>query len=214
VAEHVSALQRPVAIRVVLASSNAGKLREYRDLARDSSLDIDLLPNFREIAQFEETALTFAENALGKALHYARFTDELLIAEDSGLVVPALGGAPGVYSARYAGPNGTDAECVRKLLRAMEGKIGNQRRARFVCVIAIARKGRAYAVVSDFLEGALTEEPRGTNGFGYDPVFLLPDLGRTSAEISSDEKNRRSHRGKAFRKIQDILINPQSPVPF
>lgn len=206
-AEPVSAAGRPVPIRLFLASSNIGKLGEYRELARGSSLDLDLLPNFGEIAEFEETAPTFGENALGKALHYGWFTDELVMADDSGLVVPALGGAPGVHSARYAGPKGTDADCVRKLLRAMEGKVGNERRARFVCVIAVVRSGRALAVVSDFVEGFLTEEPRGTNGFGYDPVFLLPDLGRTSAEISRDEKNRRSHRCKAFSKIRDVLMN-------
>jgi len=97
---------------------------------------------------------------------------------------------------------------VRKLLGAMEGKTGTERRARFVCVIALAHRGRALAVVSDFVEGTITKEPRGTRGFGYDPVFLLPDIGRTSAEISQDEKNRLSHRGKAFRRIRDILIHP------
>ena len=207
-AERDSAIDcRLVPIRLLLASSSAGKLREYRALAADSVLDLDLLPNFRELVGFEETAPTFAENAVGKALYYGRFTDELLMAEDSGLVVPALDGAPGVYSARYAGLRGTDADCVRKLLRAMEGKKGNERRARFVCVIAVVRRGRALAVVSDFVEGIIIEEPRGSNGFGYDPIFLLPDIGRTSAEVSRDEKNRLSHRGKAFRKIRDILTN-------
>jgi XTP/dITP diphosphohydrolase len=195
-------------IRLLLASSNAGKLREYRELAGNAEFDLDLLPNFREIVPFEETGETFAENALGKALYYGRFTDELLMAEDSGLVVPSLGGAPGVYSARYAGPEGTDADCVRKLLHAMEGKTGADRRARFVCVTALAQGGRVLAVVSDFVEGMIAGEPRGVDGFGYDPVFLLPELGRTLAEISPDEKNRRSHRGRAFRKIQDILTNP------
>jgi XTP/dITP diphosphohydrolase len=208
VADRDNATGRPNPIHLFLASSNAGKLREYRELAGDSQLDLHLLPNFRELAEFAETAPTFAENAVGKALYYGRFTAEVLMAEDSGLVVPALGGAPGVYSARYAGPKGTDEECVRKLLSAMEGKTGTERRARFVCAIALAHRGRALAVVSDFVEGTITEEPRGPHGFGYDPVFLLPDIGRTSAEIPQDEKNRLSHRGKAFRKIRDILIHP------
>lgn len=203
-----SAAAGSTSIRLLVASSNAGKLREYRELARGSALELDLLPKFRELIPFEETAPTFAEIAVGKALYYGRFTDEMLIAEDSGLVVPALGGAPGVYSARYAGPNGTDAECVQKLLREMQGKTGSDRRARFVCVTVLAHKGRALAVVSDFVDGLIAEEPRGTDGFGYDPVFLLPEFGRTSAEISPDEKNRISHRGKAFRKIQDVLMNP------
>ncbi len=203
-----SAAAGSTSIRLLVASSNAGKLREYRELARGSALELDLLPKFRELIPFEETAPTFAEIAVGKALYYGRFTDEMLIAEDSGLVVPALGGAPGVYSARYAGPNGTDAECVQKLLREMQGKTGSDRRARFVCVTVLAHKGRALAVVSDFVDGLIAEEPRGTDGFGYDPVFLLPEFGRTSAEISPDEKNRISHRGNAFRKIQDVLMNP------
>lgn len=207
-ADRDNAIGRARPIRLLLASSNAGKLREYRELARDSPLELDLLPDFRELVEFEETAPTFAENALGKALYYGRFTDELLMAEDSGLVVPALDGAPGVYSARYAGPKGTDADCVQKLLRAMEGKTGTERRARFVCVTALAQGARALAVVSDFVAGVITGEPRGSGGFGYDPVFLLPSIGRTSAEISQDEKNRLSHRGRAFRKMRDILTNP------
>jgi XTP/dITP diphosphohydrolase len=206
VAVHGSAIKgRPAPIRIFLASSNPGKLREYRELARGSDLELDLLPNFRELPSFEESAPTFAENGAGKALHYSRFSDETILADDSGIVVATLGGAPGVHSARYAGPNATDADCVRKLLRAMEGKTGDERRARFVCITAVARRGRVLAVVSDFVEGILTPEPRGANGFGYDPVFLLPDLGRTSAEISPDEKNVRSHRGKAFRKVRDLL---------
>jgi XTP/dITP diphosphohydrolase len=213
VAVHGSAPEGRLApIRILLASSNPGKLREYRELARGSALELDLLPNFRELPPFEESAPTFAENGAGKALHYSRFTGEMVLAEDSGLVVPALGGAPGVHSARYAGPNATDADCIRKLLRAMEGKAGDERRARFVCVTAVARRGRALAVVSDFVEGILTEAPRGANGFGYDPVFLLSDLGRTSAEASPEEKNRRSHRGKAFRKVRDLLTAPNSSI--
>jgi XTP/dITP diphosphohydrolase len=208
VADRDRASGRPVPIRLLLASSNPGKLREYRELARNSVLDVDLLPNFREVVEFEETAPTFAENAAAKALYYGRFTDEPLMADDSGLVVPALGGAPGVYSARYAGPKGADADCVRKLLRAMDGKTGTERRARFVCVIALAYRGRALAVVSDFVEGTIDEEPRGAHGFGYDPIFLLPDIGLTFAEISQDEKKRLSHRGRAFRKLREILANP------
>lgn len=207
-ADRDKAVGRASPIRLLLASSNAGKLREYRELAHDSALELNLLPNFRELVEFEETAPTFAENAVGKALYYGRFTDELLIAEDSGLVVPALGGAPGVYSARYAGSNGTDADCVRKLLHAMAGKRGTERHARFVCVTALAQAGRALAVVSDFVAGVISEEPRGSGGFGYDPVFLLSGIGRTSAEIPQEEKNRLSHRGRAFRKIRGILTNP------
>ena len=119
--------------------------------------------------------------------------------------MPALGGAPGIYSARYAGPNATDGDRVRKLLSEMEGKEGSERRARFVCVTAIAQQGRVNAVVSDYAEGTLTKEPRGSDGFGYDPIFFFEQLGRTYAEISRQEKNQYSHRGKAFRKALAVL---------
>lgn len=192
--------------RILLASSNAGKLREYRELAAGAALEIDPLPDFEKIPAFNESAPTFAENSAGKALHYSRFSDEIVLADDSGLVVPALGGAPGVHSARYAGPNATSAECVAKLLREMEGKTGDERRARFVCVISIARRGRAIAVVSDCAEGFIASEPRGASGFGYDPVFYFPDRRRTYAEAAAEEKNLASHRGKAFRRLLDLLI--------
>ncbi|HEY0701949.1 MAG TPA: RdgB/HAM1 family non-canonical purine NTP pyrophosphatase [Candidatus Acidoferrales bacterium] len=194
-------------VKLFLASSNPGKLREYRELAGDASLDLELLPNFASIPVFEETAPTFAENSAGKALYYSGFCDNdgIVLADDSGLVVPALGGAPGVYSARYAGPNATDADRVRKLLHEMKGKAGPDRRARFVCVTSIARQGRPLAVVSDSAEGSITTEPQGTGGFGYDPVFYFESLKRTYAEISPAEKNVYSHRGKALRKILYVL---------
>jgi len=200
-------------VRLVLASSNTGKLREYRELAAGSRLEIDPISNFSRLPAFDESAPTFAENGAGKALHYSRFTEELVLADDSGLVVPALGGAPGVHSARYAGPNATDADCVRKLLREMEGKLGSERRARFVCVIAIARRGRALTVVSDFAEGVLATEPRGVNGFGYDPIFCFSDDNRTFAEATPEGKNRHSHRGKAFRKVRDLLFSLNFSAP-
>jgi len=184
--------------RIFLASSNAGKLREYRQLAAGSPFEIDLLPDFAKLPEFDESAPTFAENSAGKALHYSRFSDQMVLADDSGLVVPALGGAPGVHSARYAGPNATGADRVAKLLREMAGKSGPERRAHFVCVISLARCGRAMAVVSDRADGWIASEPRGAGGFGYDPIFLFPDGLRTYAEATPDEKNAASHRGKAF----------------
>jgi XTP/dITP diphosphohydrolase len=128
-----------------------------------------------------------------------------VLADDSGLVVPALGGAPGVHSARYAGPAASDADRVAKLLRELKDITGDARRAHFVCVIVVARKGRAVAVVSDLARGVITDGPRGNAGFGYDPVFLFTELGRTYAETTAIEKNRLSHRGKAFRKILYVL---------
>lgn len=193
-----------------LASSNSGKQREYRLLAGDENFVIDLLPEFERLEVFEETAPTFAENATGKAEHYSRFADSLVMADDSGIVVAALAGAPGVHSARYAGPNASDAERVQKLLREMKGFEGDRRRAKFVCVTAIARRGRAFIIASDSVEGFVTEEPRGNDGFGYDPIFFLPQIGMTYAEASREEKNRLSHRGKAFRKALGFLSDPVS----
>jgi XTP/dITP diphosphohydrolase len=192
-------------IRVLLASSNAGKLREYRDLAAGSGVELDLLPDFRNQPAFDESAPTFAEIGAGKALHYSRFTDEMVLADDSGLVVPALGGAPGVRSARYAGPNATDDENNRKLLAEMQSLEGDERRARFVCVTALARRGRPLAVVSAFAEGSILKVPKGTGGFGYDPLFYSSELGCTFAEAPSAQKNRCSHRGKAFAKMLALL---------
>ena len=160
-----------------------------------------MLPDFSSFPAFEESAPTFAENAAGKALHYSQFAGEPVLADDSGLLVPALGGAPGVHSARYAGPGASDADRVQKLLREMKGAQGPERVARFVCVIAIACKGRATAVVSDLAHGVITQEPRGAAGFGYDPVFLFQELGRTYAELAPEEKNVYSHRGRAFGRL-------------
>ena len=199
--------------RALLATSNAGKLREYRRLAPNSVIFLELLPNFAELAAFDESAPTFAENAAGKALHYSRFSEEVVLAEDSGLVVPALGGAPGVRSARYAGENASDADRVRKLLSEMNEKTGEDRGARFVCVTALAQKGRAIAVVSDSVHGVIAEEPRGSGGFGYDPIFFVPKLGRTFAEASGEEKDRLSHRGRAFRKLLEIIGTQNAPSP-
>jgi XTP/dITP diphosphohydrolase len=193
------------ATKLFLASSNIGKLREYLELARGSGVTIELLPRFGEFPSFEESAPTFAENSVGKALHYSRFADEAVLADDSGLEVPVLDGAPGVFSARYAGPGASDADRVQKLLREMRGKEGAERRARFVCVTAVARAGRAIAVVSDLARGVITEEPRGDGGFGYDPIFLFEELGRTYAELTPAEKNAYSHRGKSFSKLLYML---------
>jgi XTP/dITP diphosphohydrolase len=191
--------------KLYVATSNPGKVREYRVLGTGNPIEIETLPGFAEFTVFDESAPTFAENSAGKAIHYSQFTDELLIADDSGLVVPSLGGAPGVHSARYAGPNATDADRVQKLLDEMRRKNSDERRARFVCVLTLAREGAAIAAFSDSVEGVITSEPRGGGGFGYDPVFYFPKLGGTYAEISREEKNEYSHRGRAFRKLLQFL---------
>ena len=195
-------------IQLFVASSNLGKLREYRALAEPAgaAVNLEFLPNFDSLPPFEEIWPTFAENAAGKVLHYSHAASGLVVADDSGIVVPALGGAPGVHSARYAGPNASDADRVRKLLGEMRGKKGEERRARFVCVVAVAQGRSMLGIFSASAEGMLLEEPRGENGFGYDPIFLFPSLGRTFAEISRPEKNLHSHRGKAFHKALDFLM--------
>ncbi|MHB8486005.1 MAG: RdgB/HAM1 family non-canonical purine NTP pyrophosphatase [Candidatus Acidiferrales bacterium] len=191
----------PARVKLLLASSNANKLREYRSMAEGRAIKLDLLPGFRELPAFPEDAPTFAENAAGKAMHYSRSSEEIIFADDSGLVVPALNGAPGVHSARYAGANANDAERIGKLLDEMRGMKGDERRGRFVCVIAAARAGKMLAVVSDSAEGMIADEPRGHEGFGYDPVFYFPPRGQTFAELHETQKNEVSHRGKAFRKL-------------
>jgi XTP/dITP diphosphohydrolase len=195
-------------LHLFAASSNPGKLREYRALAEPAGVAVDLnvLPDFDSLPVFEEIWPTFGENAAGKALHYSRFAAGTLIADDSGLVVPALGGAPGVHSARYAGPNATDADRIRKLLGEMQGKKGDDRKARFVCVVAVAEGGKMCGLFSASAEGVLLEESRGHDGFGYDPIFYFPAMGKTYAEISREEKNKYSHRGKAFQKTLDFLL--------
>ncbi len=200
-------------VRLLLASSNAGKLREYRALATECAgeVAIDLLPGFCEFPAFPERAPTFAENAAGKALHYSRFADEIVFADDSGLVVAALGGAPGVRSARYAGENASDAERNAKFLAEMRDKSGDARKASFVCVIAAAKRGKMLVVVSDSVEGAIANEPRGANGFGYDPLFYFAPRKNTFGELTEAEKNQLSHRGKAFRRLHDALISMKTP---
>jgi XTP/dITP diphosphohydrolase len=192
-----------------LASSNQGKLREFRSLAAGTGgtalTELELLPDFDSLPSFEENAPTFGENALGKALHYSRLHAGLVFADDSGLVVPALGGAPGVYSARYAGANATSAERIAKLLSEMREEKGQERKAHFVCAIALAKNGRAKAIVTDRVDGEIMEELRGESGFGYDPVFYFPEREKTFAELSAEEKNLISHRGKAFRKLLPVL---------
>ncbi len=197
-------------LQLFVASSNEGKLREYRALAAGAGapVTLELIPNFHKMPPFEENAPTFAENAAGKALHYSQYAPGLVIADDSGLVVPALGGAPGVHSARYAGPGASDADRIRKLLEQMGGRKGEDRKARFVCVIVLAQAGEARGLFSTAVEGEILETPRGGGGFGYDPVFFFPALGKTYAEISREEKNQYSHRGKAFRKALEFLSAP------
>jgi XTP/dITP diphosphohydrolase len=231
-------------VKLYLASSNPGKLDEFRalaDWARSSAsfeanrgpsvrsagdgksspissdspeIEFALVPGFAAMPEFEENAPTFAENALGKALHYSHLSAEqsggleenaFVFADDSGLVVPALDGAPGVKSARYAGPNATSAQRNEKLLTELHDKTGDDRAAHFVCVIALVGSRGAEAVVSARADGSILDAATGTGGFGYDPVFHFTELQKSFAELSRDEKNQHSHRGKAFRRLLALL---------
>jgi XTP/dITP diphosphohydrolase len=191
--------------KLILASGNPGKLREFQVLAAGHALELELLPGSVNLQEFVESAPTFAENAAGKAIHYSRHCPEFVFADDSGLVVPALGGVPGVLSARYAGLGASSQRRNAKLLAELRGKKGVERVAYFACVIAVARQGRCVTVVSGKADGEILEEPRGGGGFGYDPVFYFPLLGKSFAELSAEEKNQHSHRGKAFRRLMEVL---------
>ena len=196
-----------MAAKILLASSNAGKLREFQVLAKESPLPLrfDLFPGFDSIPEFEESAPTFAENSLGKALYYSRQTSNAVIADDSGLVVPNLGGRPGVHSARYAGVGATSEQRIEKLLGEMNGLAGTERAAHFVCAISLVRQNRALAVITARADGEILLAGRGNGGFGYDPVFFFPALKKSFAELTAEEKNQHSHRGKAFRRLLAVL---------
>jgi XTP/dITP diphosphohydrolase len=191
-------------IHLYAATGNPGKLREFR-LAAETRPDIqiDLLPGFSEIPPCVETGLTFEENALLKARYYARYASGLLFADDSGLEVDALGGAPGVYSARFAGFGATDAANNRVLLKTMNGI--QPRSARFECVIALVDNDEVRGIFRGSVAGELTAEPHGSGGFGYDPLFYYPPFGCTFGEATAEQKLSVSHRGQALRALLDSL---------
>lgn len=196
--------------RLVIGTNNPGKLREFRELLDGCGFELvtpgDLGVDFGP----DETGTTFDENARIKAVAAMEATGLLALADDSGLEVDHLGGRPGIFSARYAGgdrtdPALTDEDRVQIVLREMRGVPDEQRAARFRCVIAIAAPDGSVQTVDGVFEGRLAHETRGTNGFGYDPIFIVPELGVTSAELPPDEKNAMSHRGQAALKAREIL---------
>jgi XTP/dITP diphosphohydrolase len=181
------------------ATTNPGKVREFRLLGAE----VEILPGMEQIDAPVEDGDTFEENAALKAIYYSRHAPGLLFADDSGLEVDALGGEPGVYSARYAGEGATDALNNALLLRRLESI--NDRRARFVCVIALADAGKLIRTFRGTVEGEILRAPRGSGGFGYDPLFFYPPFGQTLAEIPADEKFTVSHRGNALRAMLDWI---------
>jgi XTP/dITP diphosphohydrolase len=191
---------------IVLASDNAGKVREINQVLADLGLVVAPQSEFG-VPPAEETGQTFVENAILKARNAVRRTGYAAIADDSGLEVDALGGAPGIRSARYAGPEATDRANLEKLLGALSNVPETQRTARFQCVMVYLRRpdDPTPIIASGTWEGLIASTPRGTNGFGYDPVFIVSGRGCTSAELPPDEKNRLSHRGQALRALVTAL---------
>jgi XTP/dITP diphosphohydrolase len=190
-------------LRLYCATTNPGKLREFQ-MALENSFEVRSMPGLSTFAPCEETGATFEENAIQKALYYSKHCDGYLFVDDSGLEVDALGGAPGVYSARFAGADASDDANNRLLLERMRGI--EDRAARFVSVVALAKSGHLIQTFHGQVEGRLLDEPRGTNGFGYDPLFFYPPFGCTTGEAPLERKMEISHRAKALRAMQDYLL--------
>jgi len=199
--------------KIYLATSNAGKIREFREAAKALSIALDPLPGMADLQPAIENGVSFEENARIKAEYYSRFVPgEIVLAEDSGLAVDALGGAPGVYSARYAAilqsgvashENSNDAANNQALVNQLNQLHGKNFAGRYVCVIALARDAQTLATFTGEAHGELLISPRGDQGFGYDPYFYFPALGKTFAELSLEQKREHSHRGKAIRHMLD-----------
>jgi XTP/dITP diphosphohydrolase len=202
--------------KILIATSNAGKLRDFAGAALQHGVEIAAVPNFSSLPPVVEDGLTFEANARKKAETYSQYAPgEIVLADDSGLEVDALNGAPGVHSARYAAPdlqnkepheadaNTDDDANNARVLRELKNIPSSQRSGRFVCVLAAARDGKTLATFRGTAEGIILEAPRGTNGFGYDPLFYFPQIQKTFAELIAEEKSNFSHRGAAFRQFLD-----------
>lgn len=189
-------------MKLFCATTNAGKLREF-EMAFREPIEVTPLPGLASIQPCEETGATFEENAVLKAVYYSKHCDGYLFADDSGLEVDALGGAPGVYSARYAGPHATDAANNDLLLERLRGV--TNRAARFVCVIALAQAGKPIRTFRGQVEGRILDAPRGANGFGYDPLFFYPPFACTFGEAPLDRKMEVSHRAQALAHLREYL---------
>lgn len=208
-------------LKLYLASTNPGKLREFHEAALARGIVVEAVPGIERLPLCVEDGETFAANARKKALHYAAWTQGLIFADDSGICVDALGGAPGVYSARYSGPGATDEMNNQKLIAELRQKAAGDGQhafrapiaappgtgfpAHYECIIALAQKERILTLTEGRVDGVIIETPRGSGGFGYDPYFFYPPFGKTFAEITAEEKFAVSHRGVAFRKLLDFM---------
>ncbi len=194
---------------ILIATTNPGKLREIHRILDGVPHTLKTLADFPDAPVAEETGDSFAENARQKALHYAGMTGMVTLAEDSGFEIDALNGEPGIYSARYLREGATYAQRFDDIYRRMRERGTDNRRARFVCALAVARGTDVMFETSASVEGRLADAAAGPNGFGYDPIFFYPPYGRTFGEVSDEEKTAVSHRGKAIRAFRDFLTTPR-----
>jgi XTP/dITP diphosphohydrolase len=197
-------------VKLLIATHNRGKVAEYAQIMQDLGLELVSLADVGVDLAVEETGATYAENALIKARSYATATGLPTLGDDSGIEIDALGGEPGVYSARYGGEDASDEDRYRLVLRRMAKVPDAQRTARFRCVIALVWPDGEEDLVEGVCEGRIAREPTGTHGFGYDPVFFVPEYDRTMAELPPEVKNRISHRGRAARAARDVLARRMS----
>jgi XTP/dITP diphosphohydrolase len=192
-------------LELLIATKNKGKMREIRELLKDFKLKITSLEDYPDMPVIEEDGKTFAQNALKKAVTIAMYTGKLTLGEDSGIEVKALDNQPGIYSARFSGPNATDEKNNQKMLRLLKGKPMSKRRARYRCFAALVDRRGIIDVVSGSCSGLITTKYQGTNGFGYDSLFLIPKYNKTFGELDPSIKAKISHRAKAFQKIKKSL---------
>jgi XTP/dITP diphosphohydrolase len=192
---------------LLIATGNQGKVTEIQQFLSSHPIQLVGLETLVDVAPWRETGTTFAENARQKAEYYSQFTSWLTLADDSGLVVDALEGSPGVGSARFVSPSATDEKRCREILRLMSEVPDAKRQARFVCCLALARRGKFLDLFEGMVEGMITHEPKGEHGFGYDPIFLISEVGNTMAELEPEEKLGLSHRGIALKKLARALTH-------
>ncbi|XVY16221.1 XTP/dITP diphosphatase [Bacillus subtilis] len=189
----------------IIATHNPGKVKEFKEILEPRGYDVKSLAEIGFTVEIEETGHTFEENAILKAEAVAKAVNKMVIADDSGLSIDNLGGRPGVYSARYAGEQKDDQANIEKVLSELKGIEKEQRTARFRCALAVSIPGEETKTVEGHVEGYIAEEPRGEYGFGYDPIFIVKDKDKTMAELTSDEKNKISHRADALKKLSKLL---------
>lgn len=192
-------------MRIVFATRNEGKVKEISQMLAGTDVDLVSLNSFDNLPEIVEDGNTYLDNALKKAKIISELTGETVLADDSGLQVDILGEEPGVFSAQYAGEKATDHENNAKLLKKLKGAKQEERKASFFCTLILYKKDGSYNCFQAKWSGLIIEEPRGNNGFGYDPIFYIPELGLTAAELTAEVKNKISHRGQAFTKLKQSL---------